>query len=169
MSSLVWKPVDDQGEIVPERLYWPHKRRKPEDITIDGDLFALDDKKIDLILAVVASTGHTRFFYETVCYAAQSKYFARLTRSGAVAAHLYEKRMRAHFRKYKYAFVEGYTLPEPPTPELRAIYDSAASWEQRPTRPCGTTLRSGWSLGEYHWRDWPLSNLIDQNDPGVRK
>lgn len=168
MAKLCWRPLND-GELIADRLYMPAKRRKPVDLLIDFDLFALDFALIDVVLAVVASSGSTRFFYETEHAAARRRYMADVKRRGRVAAKKYEARMRAHFRKYKQEFREGYSLPEPPTPELRAIYDAAAAWEKRPTNPCGTTLRSGFSLGEYHWRSWPLSNLLDENDLTIPK
>jgi hypothetical protein len=168
MSKLCWRPMKE-GVIVPAELYMPSKRRKPIDLLLDFDLFAHDDQTIDVILAVVASSGSTRFFYETEREANRKAYLKRLKQRGREAGKRYEAEMRAHFKKYKYEFREGYSLPEPPTPELRAIYDSAATWEKRPTNPCGTTLHSGFSLGEYHWRSWPLSNLIDENDLSIPK
>lgn len=168
MSLLCWRPLKD-GVIVPEQLYMPAKRRKPMDLVLDCDLFAQDAQTIDVILAVVASSGSTRFFYETEHERERRAYLKRLKQRGREAGKRYYAATRAHFRKYKYDFVEGYSLPEPPTPELRAIYDSAAAWEKRPTAPCGTSLHSGFSMMEYHWRAWPLSNLIDQNDESIPK
>ena len=169
MSKMCWQPIKD-GEIDPDVIYMPAKRRKPMDLLIEGvDLFALQPCLIDVILAVVASSGSTRFFYETAEGASRKRYMQTLASRGAKAAKDYEARMRMHFRKYKHEFVEGYSLPEPPTPEIRAIYDSAAKWEGRPINPCGTTLDKGFSLGEYHWRSWPLSNLIDEADESIPK
>lgn len=168
MTKLCWSPITD-GDINAKELYMPAKRRKPIDLLIHFDLFAQTHQVIDVVLAVVASSGSTRFFYETAVPAKRKAYFTNLKKRSKAAAKDYESRMKAHFQKYKYEFVAGYSLPEAPTPELRAIYDSAAGWEKRPTEPCGTTLRSGWSLGEYHWRKWPLSNLIDENDLSIAK
>lgn len=168
MSQLCWRPLKD-GILTAPELYMPAKRRKSMDLLIDFDLFAQNEQTIDVILAVVASSGSTRFFYETEHKRERRAYLKKLKHRGREAGKRYEAAMRAHFRKYKYQFREGYSLPEPPTPEIRAIYDSASSWEKRPTNPCGTTLHSGFSLGEFHWRPWPLSNLIDQNDETIRK
>lgn len=164
MSKLCWRPVKD-GVIDAESLYRPGKRHKPIDLLIDFDLFDQTDAIIDVVLAVVASTAHTRFFYETAQTRKRAAYLGRLAKRGRLAAKDYEQQMRAHFAKHSHAFIEGHTLPEPPTPELRAIYDSAAAWEKRSTKPLG----HGWSLGEYHWRKWPLSNLIDDNDLSLAK
>lgn len=168
MTLLCWRPVKDT-EFDRDALYMPSKRRKPIDVLLDFDLFTLTDEAIDVVLAVVASTGHTRFFYETSQPKRRRRYLSGLNARGREAAKLYEKELRYHFKKYSYEFREGYSLPEPPTPQLRAIYNSAATWENRPRVPCGTTLQSGFSLGEYHWRKWPLSNFIDQNDLTVAK
>jgi len=166
MSKLCWRPIRE-GTIDAKSLYMPAKRRKPIDLSLQFDLFKLKRELIDVVLAVVTSAGHTRFFYETECIKQRERYFEDLRLRGIRAAKSYEDRMRSQFQKYKYEFREGYSLPEPPTPEIRAIYDAAAIWENRPTNPCGTTLHSGFSLGEYHWRSWPLSNLIDENDSSV--
>jgi protein gp37 len=88
-----------------------------------------------------------------------SKVTFTIGRETPVAAERYRLEMRAHFDRYKMEFQEGYSLPDPPTPELRFIYDSAAQQEGRPTSPDGTVIRAGFSGGEYHWRPWPLSNV----------
>lgn len=155
-----WVPVV-KGEIVADVLYGISRRRKTVDQLIDFDLFAEPDAVVDVVLAVVCSCGPVRFFYRRANAKKRAAYMRRLTTRGKAAARAYEVRMRGHFRTCKMFFREGYSLPEPPTGEVRAIYDSAAAWENRPTNPSGTTLHSGWSLGEYHWRGWPLGNLID--------
>lgn len=169
MGKLCWRPVKNDGSIDATELGMPSRRRKPVDLLIDFDLFAQPRATIDLILAVVSSNAHTRFFYETTVPARRRHYLRKMKARGKKAGKRYEAAMRAHFQKYKHEFVEGYSLPEAPTPELRAIYDFASAWEKRPTKPCGTTLYSGFSQGEFHWRDWPLSNLIDENDPRIAK
>ena len=74
-------------------------------------------------------------------------------------AERYERRVKAHFRRYKVEFTEGYTLPGLPTPELRVIYDSAARNEGHPV-PRERTLHCHFTGLEYHWRSWPLDNVV---------
>lgn len=131
-------------------------------VEIVGDPFAPDvpQSTTDFMFALVASRGRWTFTATTAHPARMTRYLAAVERRSRGAAARYERKMRAHFRRYKRKFREGYTLPEPPTPQLRVVYDSAAKTENRPENPCGTTLHSGFSLGEYHWREWPLGNLV---------
>lgn len=139
----------------------PKPWREPREVVLAIDLFdgSYDRDFIDHVFAVMASKGVSRFMVPTAHLGRAEVYLRSVIARSRGAAEKYERRMRAHFRKYKRRFTEGYSLPEPPTPELRVIYDSAAKRESRPTNPCGTTLRSGFSHGEYHWRQWPLDNV----------
>lgn len=134
------------------------------EVEIVGDPFAPDvpQATTDFMFALVASRGRWKFTATTAYPARMRRYLAAVDSYSRLAAARYERKMRAHFRRWKHEFREGYSLPEPPTPQLRVIYDSAAKTEHRPENPCGTTLHSGFSLGEYHWRDWPLRNLVIQ-------
>ena len=139
-------------------------------VRVENDLFALPIKTIDYAYAVFASNGHVRFTIHTINGHRAEKYIAELSRRAVGAAERYEQKMRAHFKRYKRVFREGYSLPGPPTPELRCLYDSAAKSERRPTNPNGKTLRCGFSGGEFHWRKWPLSNVdILINHAGVKR
>jgi hypothetical protein len=124
-------------------------------VRIEGDVFSLPVRQIDYLFAVFASNQWIRFRIS----GDPTRYYARVSRLSSGAAERYERRMRAHFRRYKMRFTEGYSLPGAPTPELRFIYDSAAKTEGRKTRPDGTTIWCGFSGGEYHWRQWPLTNV----------
>jgi len=145
-------------------MKWGRRKGIIEDVDVVPDLFdgSLDFGTIDLLFAVMAACGNRCFLIKTAHPETSEAYFADIKERGKVAGPEYEKRIRAHFEKYKNEFREGYSLPEPPTPEMRALYDSAAQRERRPTNPCGTTLNSGFSGGEYHWRKWPLSNVVIQ-------
>lgn len=127
-----------------------------------GDLFHPDVpfELVDWGFAWMASLSHHTFFVLTKRVDRMAEYFERVSRLGQEAGRAYEQRVRAHFEKYKMQFTEGYTLPSPPTPELRHLYDSAAIQEQRPTSPDGTTLHCGFSGREFHWRRWPLDNVV---------
>ncbi len=118
------------------------------------DPFVLTYKWCDFVFAVMASTGGFLYHLETKRRGRMGLYLKSVGRRGEVAGPLYEKRMRAHFERYKMKFLEGYSLPAPPTPELRAIYDSAARSEGAAGSP-----GRGFSGGEYHWREWPLDNV----------
>ncbi len=150
--------IDDQKILIP--LKWGRRKGVIEEVKVVPDIFEhLRFETLDLIFAVMSACGGRPFMIETKSRKRAQKYFADVERRGKIAGPKYEKELRAHFKKYKMEFMEGYSLPEPPTPEMRAIYDSAAKREKRPTNPCGTTLWSGFSGGEYHWRKWPLDNV----------
>jgi protein gp37 len=149
---------------VEEHLLDPLKWRKPRRIFVNSmsDLFHPDvtDEVLDRIFAVMASCGRHTFQILTKRPERMREYLQRVSDRAPAAGVDYESRMRAHFEKYKDNFQEGYSLPSPPTPELRAIYDSACLQEQRKLLPDGTTLwDKGFSGGEYHWRSWPLPNV----------
>ena len=153
-----WKFIKDGSINEPELLAplkWRGKFREPlEEAKLSHDIFdgSLLYADIDQVFAVMASCGNRPFVIETEHLSSAKKYLADVKRRGKIAGPLYEKQMRAHFKKYKQEFVAGYTLPEPSTPELRAIYDTA-----------GKRLNNGHSDdfigGQYHWREWPLTNV----------
>lgn len=140
-----WSPVLFQG--------CPTWSRGTKQVTIVGDVSCLTTAELDYLFAIFASNGGTTFMLE--CSEQRlSKWMASVKKRSVGAAQKYERRMRAHFQKHKTTFRAGYTLPEPPTPELRLIYDSAAASERRDGQ-----YERGFTGGEYHWRKWPLSNV----------
>lgn len=157
-KTLRWRPVSKEGlgPLARRARYLHYQVEILDDLWAPGVPYSL----IDWVLAVVASRGSWTFVTKTAYPRRRERYMASLQTRSRGAAEKYEQQMRAHFRRYKQQFTEGYSLPAPPTPELRAIYDSAAKHERRPRKPCGTTLHSGFSLGEFHWRAWPLHNLM---------
>lgn len=146
-----------------KRLDQPLRWTKPRMIFVNSmsDLFhpKIPIRYIDRVFAVMTSTSQHNYQILTKRPERMLKYFTRINDNAKPSLEKYEQRMRAHFKKYKDEFLEGYSLPEPPTGELRFLYDSATVQEKRPTSPCGTTLRYGFSGGEYHWRPWPLHNV----------
>lgn len=150
---------------VADALNEPLKWKKPERIFVNSmsDLFheGVSFEFVDRVFAVMASSHRHRFQILTKRPDRMRAYMQRVSNGAAAAAERYEREMREHFDKYKMEFREGYSIPEPPTPELRFIYDSAATQEQRPTNPNGevTCDRAGFSGGEYHWNRWPLRNV----------
>lgn len=155
--------IYERGHIYATPAISPFSKRKAYTIGVQlmGDLFheKINDYTIDLVMAWIASTGTHRFLVLIKRPDRMAAYFNGISARADGAAERYEKRMREHFERYKMEFKEGYSLPSPPTPELRVIYDSAAVQESRPTSPDGTTLHCGFSGGEFHWRKWPLDNL----------
>ena len=150
LKRTTWEPVLFQG--------CPEWQRSVRRVTILGDVSQFTFPELDYLFAIFASNGGTQFSV-TISEAAYRRWLESVERRSVGAAEKYERRVRAHFQRYKLQFRAGYSLPEPPTPQLRLIYDSAAAHERRPRNPCGTTLRSGFSGGEYHWRGWPLGNV----------
>jgi len=150
LRRKTWAPVLFQG--------CPEWQRSVKRVAILGDVSRLTLPELDYLFAVFASNRGTQFTL-TISEAAYRRWLESVERRAVGAAEKYERRMKAHFKKYKMKFVAGYSLPAAPTPQLRVIYDSAAAQERRPRNPCGTTLHSGFSGGEYHWRPWPLGNV----------
>ena len=150
LRRKTWEPVLFQG--------CPDWQRAVRRVTILGDVSRLTFAELDYLFAIFASNWGVQFDV-TISEAAHHRWLESVERRSVGAAEKYERRMRAHFKRYKLQFREGYSLPDPPTPQLRLIYDSAAAQEQRPSNPCGTTLHSGFTGGEYHWRKWPLDNV----------
>lgn len=151
LRRTTWKPVLFLG--------CPRWQYAVKRVRIIGDLSELTFPELDYLFAIFASNGG-KMFHATATGTKLEKWLESVEKRCVGAAEKYERRVKAHFRKYKHQFTEGYSLPKKPTPQLRVIYDSAAKSERRPIRPCGTTLWSGFSGGEYHWRPWPLRNVV---------
>lgn len=151
LRRKTWKPVLYQG--------CPSWQMAVGKVVIDGDLKLRAFSELDYLFAIFASNGQTQF-HVTATGSTLTRWLKSVQRRSVGAAEKYEQKMKAHFRRYKCEFTEGYTLPGAPTPELRVIYNAAARHENRPRNPCGTTLHCGFSGGEYHWREWPLNNVV---------
>ena len=141
----------------------PLRWRKPRRIFVNSmsDIFHDDVafEFVDRMFAVMASTARHCYQILTKRPERMLQYMQRVAEGAPMAGQRYEREMREHFDRYKLDFLEGYSIPSPPTPELRFIYDSATMQEKRPRSPDGTTLKHGFSGGEFHWRGWPLSNV----------
>ncbi|HUX01348.1 MAG TPA: phage Gp37/Gp68 family protein [Phycisphaerae bacterium] len=146
-----------------DKLREPLTWRKPRMVFVCsmGDMFHAHYPQavVDHSWAVMASCGQHVFQVLTKRAGRMKAYIEGLTARGRAAAADYERRIRRHFERYKMKFTSGYSLPSPPTPELRAIYDAASEYEGRPKSPNGATLEHGFSGHEYHWRPWPLNNV----------
>ena len=146
LRNKTWTPKLFQG--------CPSWQRATSRVTIIGDLRLRTFAELDYLFAIFASNGQTMFEVEFTG-PKLAKWEESVERRSVGAAERYEKRVRAHFRKYKVKFTEGYTLPEAPTPQLRVIYDSATQSENN-------QYDRHFTGSEYHWREWPLSNVVFQ-------
>ena len=153
----------NQVRLVPERLADPLRWKKPRRIFVNsmGDLFheKLIDDVIDQVFAVMASASQHQFLILTKRPKRMRHYFNDLRARGLQALADYEARKREYFETHKREFRVGYTIPDPPTPELRALYDTAAAAEHQPLSGTNSPAFCGFSGGEYHWRSWPLPNV----------
>ena len=87
--------------------------------------------------AMMASHQSAFFFVPTAHPGRAADFFAMCEDLGPLSAGRYEKDLRARFAANRWSFREGYSLPMPPTPELRYLYDAASRFEARafPGRP----------------------------------
>jgi protein gp37 len=152
-------------QLIPDRLADPLKWKRPRRVFVNSvsDLFHEDvpDEFIDRVFAVMASASTHIFQVLTKRPWRMREYFERVSKEGLCSRDRYVKTLKEYHEKTIQGYLEGFTLPSPPTPELRFIYDSACEqeksgfrYERRP-KPLG----HGFSGGEYHWRKWPLSNV----------
>jgi len=151
LRRKTWQPVLFQG--------CPKWQAAVGKVVIEGDLRLRTFGELDYLFAIFASNGQVDF-HVSATGTKLNRWLQSVQRRSVGAAERYEKKMKAHFRRYKCEFTEGYTLPRRPTPELRVIYDSAARAEDRTRKPHGL----GFSGSEYHWRPWPLNNVVITGD-----
>lgn len=99
----------------------------------EDDLFhhASRDAYLCWTFAVMASHPSVFFFVPTAYPDRASDFFATVEDLGPLAAGRYEKDLRARFAANRWSYREGYSLPLPPTPALRYLYDTASRYEAR--------------------------------------
>jgi hypothetical protein len=170
--KTTWSPTPDPtgvggSPVGPSRLdvvtTWKNKRR---DVTIGFDLFepSIPFTHIDRVIARVASRGLHLFRVRTAHPARVEEYLQRVAAGGPAASVAYQRRILAHWDSWKEkCSYWHHTLPEPPTPEVRFIYDQAGALEPEPTRPY---QERSIPQGEFHWRKWPLDNLVFETPTG---
>lgn len=152
-------------QLMPDRLRDPLKWRKPKKVFVNSvsDLFHKDVpfEFIDHVFAVMASASQHTFQILTKRPERMAGFMKRVSDNGVFARDRYVEELKNYHLKNLHGYEEGFTLPSPPTGELRFIYDSACKQEAkdfnfvRNPKPLG----HGFSGGEYHWRKWPLTNL----------
>lgn len=79
--------------------------------------------------AVMSSAGKDLFLVSTDSAERASEFFSWVEDNAAVSAIRYRAEVLENFRKSKRVLIEGYTIPDSPTPQLRWIYDQAAMYE----------------------------------------
>jgi hypothetical protein len=157
----VWDPRTEAALAAP--LHW---KRRPRTVRIRPDLFgpALATWPAERVFAVLASTSGHGYYLATARPGRMRRWFERVARRGEKAVIRYCDDLWSFQKKHYRDYTQGYTLPSPPTPELRYIYDSACRQEAAALKtqyyehhfaPAG----GGFSGGEYHWRKWPLDNV----------
>jgi protein gp37 len=147
-----------------DQLDKPLHASKPKLYAVWTDLFheGVTDEQINWAFAVMASSRQHQFVVLTKRPSRIVEWCNRVSLLGKQAVERYVTEWREYHLKELHNYMEGFTLPAPPTAELRFIYDSACRSEanqftyERNVKPLG----HGFSGGEYHWRPWPLSNVI---------
>jgi hypothetical protein len=80
----------------------------------------------------------------------------------------YRRHLSNLFDRNKKNHTAGFHPVELPTPALRAIYDGARMLENGSNLPVNHRLPE-FSGGEFHWRDWPLENVVIEGMNPVTK
>ncbi|HYK80103.1 MAG TPA: DUF5131 family protein, partial [Micropepsaceae bacterium] len=147
-TGLDFKPghrADVEIFLDEKMLLAPLRWKKPRMIFVNSmsDTFAefVPDEMIDRIFAVMASSARHTFQVLTKRPARMRKYLAGIEAEAP-------ERLRQYMevsREARQALTPPMSEPDPPTPELRALYD----------RVDGEIPK----LDEYHWRKWPLHNI----------
>jgi len=155
LRKTTWKP-----ELFTNCADWQHAVTA---VKVDADLQDMTFRELDYLFAVFASNGGVHFGI-TCSGSKLERWLKSVEKRSVGAAERYEARMRAHFQKYKRRFVEGYSLPDPPTPQLRVIYDSALKSEQKQN----SRKQYNFSGPVCHWQKWTLQNVFIINAKDIK-
>ncbi|HDY64794.1 MAG TPA: phage Gp37/Gp68 family protein [Phycisphaerae bacterium] len=149
-----------------EALNEPFRWKKPRMIFVNSmaDTFheSVPIKFLDKMFAVMASTREHTYQILTKRPTLMAEWYARVERRGPLHANLYQSGLIDFYQRHDVDLSLPYQVPTLPTPELRFIYDSArgidpyAKHENREDRDCTRLHKHD---VDYHWRDWPLSNV----------
>jgi len=160
-----WRLVIEDGKggvrLREDRLLDPLRWRARRSVTVADDLFHPKVPRAFLhrAYAAMASCSQHLFTIPTKHPERARAYYAGLVKAGPAAQARYIAGMRRHFKSCKREFMEGYTLPEPPTPELRYLYDRARRYGRKFLDSRGKPYYHHYEGGEFHWREWPLFNV----------
>lgn len=137
-----------------DRLDWPLKWKEPSKIFVPshGDLFhpAVPDWFIDNVFAVMASCPRHTFQVLTKRAARMRDYLQKIEIEAPARLKHYIDVTMAPSRAARQALDPPMGEPDPPTPELRALYDRVENHDW-------SFLRRG--LPQRHWQRWPLRNV----------
>ncbi len=155
-------PADDPFKVTfhPDKLDAPLRWKKPRRIFVVsmGDLFHEDvtDEMIDKVFAIMASSGRHTFMLLTKRPQRAHEWFQRVSDGAKKAKNMYQSALIDYYSRNDVDLSEPHQVPAAPTGELRFIYDS-----MRDIKPEMTIEErfSGKSIGECHWRGWPLDNV----------
>lgn len=162
-----WKPVS-------EDWHTPVKKKRatkyPSHVLLTEDLFApaVSDRRVAMVMASIASSQAHTFEIVTAYPERARRWFALAVREGVKAIARLKRYARKHFKEHCHLFDGRYgtQVTDPPTPELRFVYDIAGEEELKVRREdCKDGLSDhphhfgGFSEGEYHWQGWPLRNV----------
>ncbi len=166
----LWRPLRqvclvrcDDGErplyaLDPATISDPLRWNGGREVDVKEDLFdsLIDINTVAAIFAVMASSARHRFHLRTQNGDAMRRWFAWITLGGTSAVAIYNAGHEVH-----HAPLAGRV--DPPTPELRFLYDVGAPRVNPHLR--GIALKRE-RMGEFHWREWPLDNVSIEE--GVR-
>lgn len=133
----------------------PLRWKKPRKIFVNsmGDLFheSVPDEWIDRVFAVMASSSRHTFQVLTKRPKRMRAYLRAIEAEGPSRLRHYVDVTMARGRTARQALNPPMREPDDPTPELRALYDRVKTHDWS---------RAGrYGLGEFHWQEWPLSNV----------
>ena len=129
----------------------PLRWRGDRAVTVVGDPWGrlVDPRDAAAIFAVMASAGRHAFAVTTHEPDAMRRWLAWVEMGARSAVALYNAAHEVH-----YPSLDGRV--DPPTPEVRFIYDVGADRVNPWLR--GAAARHG-RMGEFHWRAWPLGSV----------
>ena len=129
----------------------PLRWRGDRAVTVVGDPWGrlVDPRDTAAIFAVMASAGRHTFAVTTREPDAMRRWLAWVEMGARSAVALYNLAHEVH-----YPSLDGRV--DPPTPEVRFIYDVGADRVNPWLR--GASARRG-RMGEFHWRPWPLGSV----------
>lgn len=135
----------------------PLRWREPRTVAVAGDPWGrlVDPRDAAAIFAVMASANGHNFHLSVEDTEVMRRWFAWVALGGRSAVALYNTE-----HEIRHPTLVGRV--DPPTPELRFIYDMGADRVTPHLR--GRAARRG-RLGEFHWQKWPLGNVSIEEAP----
>lgn len=160
-----WPIIRDDGSINLDQLVLPLTARKPWVWQAQGDPWALAPKAVDLIVAVCASSGacHGRalFLLETAQIDRFLVWKHAIMREGRAALIAYlASEAFGRSSEARAALDPPMNDPDPPTPQVRRLYDGAIAYAEKIGVVWPGRGFTGGSLPECHWQSWPIKHVL---------